>query len=246
MIGTLPSECLALATGLFPTKPPTRAYLVRASKLHNKAQTAIRAFLNAETPEPWEAWQRPPAQDELHNDLLAPVDATLAHTEEVAPLALLPQWLLILDRARHYVADKWPIFPAEGLTPANFALAPDEYADVWELVRGLDGVNSFLADLRAHALSPDQVAAVKACYPDWYESLDGIVIGELVTLVEHKKRLTWQQEDMVRVLRGLPEEEPITATQPAAPPKKSPKPQPSKAINEARTPVERIDANSAR
>ena len=246
MIGTLPSECLALATGLFPTKPPTQADLVRASKLHNKAQSAIRAFLNAEAPEPWEAWTRPPEQEELHKDLLAPTDETLAHTEEVAPLTLLPQWLLILDRARHYVADKWPIFPAEGLTPANFALAPDEYADVWELVRGLDGINDFLADLRSHALSPDQVTAVKACYPDWYESLDGIVFDELTSLAQKKKQLTWQQEDMVRVLRGLPEEEPITATQPSAPPKKSPKSQPNRAINEARTPVERIDANAAK
>jgi hypothetical protein len=246
MTGRLPAECLALATGLFPTRPPSQAELVRASKLRNKAQAHVRAFLKAETPAKWESWQRPPAQEELHKDLLAPLDPNLAVTDEVAPLILLPQWLLVLDQAKKYAVDKWPIFDAEGLTPANFTLAPDEYGDEWDIVRALDGIENFFGDLRAHCLASEQVAAVKACYPDWWEALDALVFDELADLLAKKKQLTWQQEDMVRVLRDMPGELPITATQPAAPPKRAPKPQPNKAIQEARTPTERIDANAAR
>jgi hypothetical protein len=246
MTGRLPADCLALATGIFPTRHPSESEFTRATKLHNKAQAHLRAFFKAERPEPWEAWQRPPEQSELHKDLVTELDSALAVLDGPMPAGVLPQWWLAIGAARKYLADKWPIFEAEGLTPANFALSSDEYGDIWDLVRAVDSIENFFADLRSHCLCTEQVDAVKACWPDWYETLDQMVFEELADIAGKKKQLTWQQEDMVRVLRGLPNEEPITATQPSAPPKRKAKPQQDRAINQARTPNERIDATAAR
>ena len=245
MIGTLPAECLALATGLFPKRPPSPTQLSQAANLHARAAAAIKSFLKAEGPEPIE-WTRPPEQEQLHADLLAELPLMdWAGTADHIPLHILPQWGLVLGQARKYAADKWPIFDAEGLTPANYALSSDELGDEWEIIRALDGIKNFFADLSAHCLSPAQVTAVKTAYPDWYESLDRIVFEALVDMLSAKRALTWQQEDQVRVLRGLPDEAPITATQKSNPPPSPDKDQPtSKSVRQLRTKDERIESSA--
>ena len=236
MNGTLAAEALALATGIFPKRLPTPFDVARAKKIHARVQTALRYFLKAEKPDKWEAWTRPPPQDELHMDLSTPVTAEDWPHEDSQhlPLEIVPQWLMVVNQARKYCCDKWPIYDAESLTPANFALAEDELGDVWEIVRALDGEENFLADLKAHVLSPPQVDAVKACFPDFYETCFGaspsgqstpgvvpILFEELTRVVAQKRTLTEQQEDMIRVLEGLPDQAPITI-KPQAPILKTP------------------------
>lgn len=246
MIGTLPAEALCLATGLFPRHPPTPAQVRQATNLPARARAAIKAFLSAEKSEPVE-WDRPPEQEDLHRDLLAPVgEPAWALQAQHLPMEMLPQWFLVLANTRQYAANKWPTFDAQDLIPANFGLSSDELGDMWEIVRALDGTKAFWADLQAHCLSPAQVAAVQTCYPAWYADVDKAVFAELVNVVEKKQKLTWQQEDQLRVLRGLPDEAPLTASQPKAPPPGQGKSLGDKAAQRLRTKDERLDGDGAR
>ena len=142
MRGTLPAECLALTTGIFPKKPPSVADVARALKLHKRVESAIIEFLAEGKPQRFE-WTRPPQQEELHMDLVTPVDG-LSWQAEHLPLEVLPQWLMVVNQARKYCADKWPIYNADGLQPANYALADDELGDIWELVRAVEWFGKLL------------------------------------------------------------------------------------------------------
>jgi hypothetical protein len=246
MTGTLPAEALCLSTGLFAKHAPTPADTVRASKLHAKVEAALKRFLRGDKPEKWEAWQRPPGQEDLHQDLVTPTTGEGWQVEHIPDPIIYPQWILVVNGAKKYLADKWPIFNAEGLTPANYALADDEYGDVWELVRAVDGLDNFLADFESYVLTREQVEAFQACYPDFYESIDGIVFEQLVALVRSKKELGWEREDMIRILRSLPDEDPIIVQQTAPQSKPPTGAQQSKRINETRPTAERIEANEAR
>jgi hypothetical protein len=221
MIGTLPAEALVLVTGLFPKKPPSPAHVQQALNMHARAASAIKAFLNAEKSEKVE-WEKPPEQEELHKDLLAPLGDQNWAVDHL-PMEIVPQYLIVINQARKYCADKWPIYDASGLLPMNYALSQDELGDIWEIIRALDGIKNFFDDLKAHCLTPQEVLAVKTCYPDWYESLDKIVFDELTTFAVKKRQLTWQQEDQIRVLRGLPDEAPITVKQNVVPPPAEPR-----------------------
>jgi hypothetical protein len=246
MTGTLPAEALALATGLFPRHPPTYAQVQQAANVPARARAAIKAFLSADKPEPV-IWERPPEQEKLHQDLLAPLgEPAWAGMADHLPMEMLPQWMLVLGNARQYAANKWPTYDAPDLIPANYGLSTDELGDVWEIVRALDGAKSFWADLQAHCLAPAQVAAVAACYPAWYADIDTAVFAELVKVVERKQHLTWQQEDQLRVLRGLPDEAPLTASQPKAPPPRQGAGLGDKAAQRLRTRDERLDSDGAR
>jgi hypothetical protein len=230
MRGTLPAECLALTTGIFPKKPPSVADVARALKLHKRVESAIIEFLAEGKPQRFE-WTRPPQQEELHMDLVTPVDG-LSWQAEHLPLEVLPQWLMVVNQARKYCADKWPIYNADGLQPANYALADDELGDIWELVRAVDGIDAFFSDLKSSTLSPAMVAAVQSCFPDYYETVKTISFDALAGFLAKKKTITPAQEDMIRVLLQIPDEAPITVTQaPQTPTTTKPK-KPTKSANE--------------
>lgn len=241
----LPEECLALATGLLPSKPPSDSDIARASKLLNKVEAHIRAFLRAEGPDKWECWQRPPDQTELHQDLIKPLDPEMVQDEHPLHAELLGKWFLVLSNARQFVVKNWPVFDEQALVPASFELAPDEYGDVWELVRSLDGIENLFGDWRSHMLNAEQVEAARACFPDFMATVDEMLLHELADHVAKKRKITWQQEDQIRVMRGLPGEEPITVQAPQVRRQKQPEPQKERVINQMRTPAERVDAGEA-
>jgi hypothetical protein len=188
-------------------------------------------------------WERPSEQEALHADLLAPVEKDEWQASHL-PVEMLPQWLLVLSTARRYAADKWPIFDATALTPANYSLSTDELGDLWEIVRALDGTEAFFSDLKAHCLSPAAVLAVKTAYPAWYASLDHILFDELVSFASAKKTLSWQQEDMLRVLRGLGEDAPISAPPAPPPAAKSSSSATPKSVLQLRSRDERMEATA--
>jgi hypothetical protein len=244
MIGTLAAECLAIVTGIFPTHAPSENDVERAVKLHNKVQSKLREFLKAEKPEDWEKWERPPNQQELFDQLTEPLSEKLMESD-VVPVEILAQWALVISKAREFLISKWPIFETDGVIPEKLPLSTDEYADLWSLVRAVDGIDNLFADLQSHCLEDAQIDAIRACYPDWYEETDKMIFDELVNVVSKKHVLTWQQEDMLRVFRSLPGEEPLTVTQPTATKKREKSPNLDRAINQARTPTERGEANAA-
>lgn len=241
MIGTFPAECLALVTGIFPTRPPSAGDLARAAKLPDKAKACVREFIKAETPPLWEAWTRPPAQADLFAALKEDLDPKVMETDEV-PIEILGQWALIIGRARQYVVAKWPVYEDDAIVPGVFDLGPDEYGNIWDIVRAVDGTDALFGDFASHCLDSSQVDAVKECFPDWFEALSKVAFDEIVSAVGHKLPIFWQKDDMLRVLRGLSSETQIEESQPMPTPKQAPKPQPERAIRQARTPAERIEA----
>jgi len=248
VIGTLAAEALALATGIFPKHAPSVAEVKRAATLHGRLEAAFKKFLTQEEPEEYE-WELPPEQGELHRQLLEPLEG-----DEWAPLHVPPeifgQWLIIINRARKYIADKWPIYPAEGLTPANYELDSSELGDVWELVRALDGLDGIIGDLKSHTLSPAQMAAFSECFPDFYAVAvggDGLDEGEvpllfslLVGMLKSEQEITADQEDMIRVLQKQPDQEPILVTQPQPAPQ-SKKPAQASAEKESQSTMTRTE-----
>ena len=241
----LPEECLALAGGLLQTKPPSDAEIRRAEKLLNKVETHVKAFLAAEGPDKWECWERPPAQDELRESLLKPLDHESIEEEHRLPAELLGKWALVSENAKRYVLEKWPVFDEQSLEPANYELASDEYGDVWEIARAVDGIENLFGDWRSHRLSAEQVEAATACYPDFMAAVDEILFDALSDHLAKKKKLTWQQEDQIRVLRSLPGEEPINVQMPQPRQKQAPQSNLDKTINQMRTQAERVDAGDA-
>jgi hypothetical protein len=241
----LPEECLCLASGLLTTSPPSDPDIMRASKLLSKVETHVKAFLRAEVPEKWECWQRPPEQSELRDALIKPLDHDMIEEDHNLDAEVLAAWALVTANARKYVLGKWPVYDEQSLEPASYDLAPDEYADIWEIVRAVDGIENLFGDLRSHVLSYEQVEAAKACFPDFMATVDDVMFHELSDHLAKKRKITWQQEDMIRVLRSLPGEEPITVNAPPPRQKKQPGAQTDKAINQMRTQAERVDAGEA-
>ena len=248
---TLAAESLALATGLFPKHAPSPADIKRATTIHGRVEAAIKAFLKQEEPEPYE-WEMPPDQGELHQMLLAPLEFA-DDPNDALPAELFGQWILILGRARQYAADKWPIYDAEALTPTNYELDPNELGDVWEIVRALDGVDGIIGDLKSCTLSPAQVTAFAACYPDFYTLIAGgagmtpdspipILHENLAPMAAKGEEPTVEQEDMIRVLQQLPDRAPIVVKLPQQQQQGRKSPLPSKAAQVSRTRDESLEA----
>lgn len=249
---TLPAECLALVSGLFPKRPPSIDDAERAARVVKRVEASVKRFIRAEEPAPWEAWQRPPGQEDLHRDLLDELNVERWDlTDSVAPV-VYGQWIIIVERARQYVRDRWPTYDdPDSLGPANFALAEDELMDVWELVRSLDGIDNVLSDFESYVLTREQVEAVAACYPEFYAQVCAIVREQLAELQTKGQDVSWQKGDMLRVLLSIPDETPLASqptTQPqqqAAPAKPPTSAQQKQKLQEARTPAERVEANEA-
>jgi hypothetical protein len=196
---------------------------------------------------PWEAWQRPPGQEDLHRDLLDPVASEKWDLSETVAPELYGQWLMVLAQARKYLTDKWPIYDdPDSLGPANFALAKDEYLDAWELIRSLDGIDGVLADFESFVLNREQVEALAACFPEFYAQIQKITREQLLEMQLKGRDLPWQKGDMLRVLLNIPDATPL-ASQPTTQqqPSKPPKPRTDKQLQETRTPAERVEANEA-
>ena len=115
-------------------------------------------------------------------------------------------------------------------------------------MRGIDGIDDFLADLRSHVLSREQVEAFVACYPDTYEAIQQMAVEEISEMRTKGHRFTWQQEDIYRILMSLPDMSTIIPQTQQQPPKPPPptSPQADKRANQTRTTPERIEANEAR
>jgi hypothetical protein len=247
MADNLPAECLAIVTGIFPKKGPTRAELVRASKIHAKVEESLKRFLSGEKPKKWETWIRPPEQSDLWKDLTKPFDAEKLVSED-APGDLVPLWIMVVGNARDYAKNKWPVFEADSLVPSAYDLSQDEYGDVWEIVRTLDDIDNFLGDFESYVLTREQVDSIQECFPSFYDSIRRIILDQLSAMAAKGVELDWKQEDMTRVIAGLKDEEPITIKSLGEPAKSKPlsEPQQSKQVQQMRPTMERIEANEAR
>lgn len=209
----LAAECLALVTGIFPTKPPTNTEINRALKILGKAESAINDFLSAENPSQYE-YEPPPPQGELLQSL-----ATDAGKEEWfnvdLPTDTLPAWIIKVNEVRAYCEEKWPKYEEKALTPAYYDLAEDELGDIWEIVRSVDSADTMINEMRSHTLSPSQVEAVSKNYPNYYAAFVEILDDRLIEFALKKDfLLSIPQEDVIRTLKKLGEDDAVIPAQP--------------------------------
>lgn len=209
---SLAAECLCLITGIFPKRPPNTSEVKQAMGLMRKADHAFRDFLDAEKTEPYE-YEPPPEQEQLLSDLSLPTGSEeWAHDE--LPITTVPAWLIKVNEVRAYCADKWPKYDAKSITPSYYDLAEDELGDIWEIVCAVESADTLFSEMKSHTLSPAQVSAIAANYPAYYAALIEIFDENLVTFVEKSqkkdgKQLSMPQEDVIRTLKQLGEDDAI-------------------------------------
>jgi hypothetical protein len=90
-----------------------------------------------------------------------------------------------------------------------FPLSAQEYEDVWSLVRIVDDPDILFDELESESLSVPMIEAWRACYPELSVEVMGMVGRVVIERDAKKKRLTWQQQDLIHMLAGEPLEAPI-------------------------------------
>lgn len=203
----LTAESLAAVTGLWPKGPPDRKDLLAAEALPSRWRARVRSWLRGvQAPLDW----RPPPEDQskLDDKISAPVDAD-AMTAWLTALNdpdVGTSYAAVVTRSREFLQRSWPRMDTGGIVPAPLPLSPDDYAEVWGLVRVLDSPDVLLDELAAWTIEMSQVAALKTCYPRLYAMLLDFCDAELVEHATRERPIVWQIEDLVRILRGLPPE----------------------------------------
>lgn len=255
MIGSLPAERLVAMMGIFPARAPSELTIRGAESYPARIRRRLAAFLAAEKAEPLK-WERPPAQQDLWKDLVAPLDLDkLTAWTEGIPVEMVAGYTSIIQTARDRIKAAWPLYPDTSLGLHMTELAPDEYGDVWHLCRTLDDPETMLDDLDALVLLPSQVEAFAAVYPDLYETTRNLVMLLLQPYVQiegvtkSRKALHWDREEQIRTLLQIPLDAPIETAegaqqqqQQAQVPKARPAQQSELEADDAQTPSEHTTA----
>jgi hypothetical protein len=214
---SLPSESLVAITGIFPSRHPSELMVRAAQGYMDRVRRRLVTFLAADTPEKMK-WERPPAQDDLWKDITTPLDeADLTDWLTGVPHEMGLGYALVIDKARSYIRQRWPIFPDESLDIHNTELAQDEYGDVWQIVRTLDKPDTLFDDMDALILLPDQVDAFAEIYPTIYQKtveLASLLLQPFISvngMAKAKRRLSFLREEQMRTLMRLPLDAPIAA-----------------------------------
>jgi hypothetical protein len=204
-------------TGIFPTHRPSDLMVRGAQGYMDRVRRRLVTFLAADKPEKLK-WERPPAQDDLWSDITTPIDpADLTEWLDGLPFEMGMGYALVIDKARSYIRQRWPIFPDESLDIHNTTLAQDEYGDVWQLVRTLHKPDTIFDDMDALVLLPDQVDAFAEIYPTIYQKtveLASLLLQPFISIegmAKAKKHLGFLREEQMRTLMRLPLDAPIAA-----------------------------------
>ena len=206
MSSRLAAEALCAVTGIWPKEPPQITTLLAAEGLIERWRGRIRQWLKK--PQCPMKWEPPPEKPEkLEALLLAPLDEdeTAGWLTALGDMEIGLDYVAVIKSAREYLEKQWPRFEVGNVVPESLPLSQDDYFEVWSLVRVVDQPETILDELCSYTVSPTQVAAWTACYPE----LSAVVLQAMNTeMAEHvvKTPLTWQQEDLVRIMRNLPPE----------------------------------------
>lgn len=198
----LAAEALCATRGIWPESAPTITDLLAAEGIIGRWRGMIDAWLSG--PQRPMTWASPPDQPELQSRLAAPLSEpeVAGWMASLGDIEVGVDYFLVLQQARAYLNAQWPRFETGGVIPEVLPLSQDDYAEVWSLVRVVDSPEVLFEELASYTLTPSQVAAWKACYPELSAVMDQALDMAMVERIV-KTPLTWQQEDMIRILRGL-------------------------------------------
>lgn len=206
MSSRLAAEALCAVTGLWPRESPTIETLLAAEGIVERWRGRLAKWMKGkQAPMTWEP---APDQVELQGRIVDPLNAA----EVEAWLGALgdPEvgldYAAVLLSARELLNDKWPKLDIGTVVPDVLPLAHDDLAEVWSLVRVLDGPDSLFDDLDAWVLTPSQVEAWNAVYPELSAMVRDLLTGAMIDHATAGGAFSWQQLDLVRMVRGLPPE----------------------------------------
>ena len=253
MNGSILAESLVAMSGIWLSRRPSELLIRGAASYPDRIRRRLASFLAADAPERLK-WERTPAQTDLWRDLNAEIDP-----EELAAFLLgVPDdmamgYPIVVQAARDYIRERWPIFDDTSLGLRNVELSPDEYGDVWQLTRTLNDPQTLFDDMDALALLPEQVDAFSAVYPGLYEATVNVAFLLLQPFVQvegmtgKKKALSFVREEVMRTLLRLPMDAPFAPPQTEQQPGTEAQKQRSAKSNERRTttPTERIADKAA-
>lgn len=228
--GNLATESLVAMTGIFPSRGPNELE-IRGSGANylNRIRRRLVAFLEAKKVEPLK-WSRPPSQKHLWSELVRQVSLDEMDdwfNDWAGDPAVPVEYMAVVSQAREFIKNAWPVYPDNSLGLHTFELAPDEYGDVWHLVRTLNDPETIFDDLDSMVLLPVQVDAIAQIYPALYREICQLTMVQLqpyagIDGALQSKTLPGEREEQIRTLLRVPNDGPINA-QPEQAPQQQPK-----------------------
>ncbi len=230
---SLLSECLVGVTGLLP-KRVDASDVQKAHELPGKLAKRLRAWLGAPM-KPFEYREPPADMEKLFTQLYDKPGQvqTQAWFEGIGvdDPDLPADFLSGLIECRTYlVGDLLAQPPAPGIWPTltidtaagpePLPLSVDDAGDMAAVFAVLNDPSALLDEIEQYTLEPLQATAFRECYPALYDHL-----GQALQAAIAEKRAkdkewlpSWQQEGVMRTLKGMPPEAQFTAPPPPAPP----------------------------
>lgn len=236
---SLLSDCLRAVTGVFVRKGIDAKALQKAHELPEEFAKRLRKWLSAPQ-EPF-AYRPPPRDMEaLFTALVAKPSAleTSAWFEAIGTddPGLPVEFLEGIVRSRVYLVGDlmtgetgiWPTLSLDTAAgPQALPLSIDDAGDMAAVYGVIDDPRTLLDEIEQYTLEPAQATAFRTLFPDLYDYA-GKALQDAIAdrRSKHETWLpSWQQEGVMRVLKGMPPEPQFSA----APPQ--PKPNPKLDLN---------------
>lgn len=212
----LETEKLMAITGIFPKgEHPSPTDEMAIPALADRWKSRAKRWLSAPDKDGYEVRPftapEPPTEKALQDKILKPIEGDEEERIRGAfsdPL-MASEYLAGIQQARDYLDSKWPKNPIPGTVAQVFPLSTAELEDVWLLTRVLDDPEIIFDELEAESLTVPMVSAWKTCYPllsvETLVMIDGLIIERAAS----KKYLTWQQQDLLHMLKGEPLDAPL-------------------------------------
>lgn len=217
---SLASEAMVAVVGILPTEPITADDRLVAAKIPEKFRKKVHEFFHDEQAKVVRA---PEVDMEETLELLTePVDDLDKTLGEISDEEIGTEILNIISKGRQYVAARWPTVVLQQVTgPELMEVSPKEELAAFSLLRSVDEPMQILDEMCSRTLEPSQSEAFRAVYPLLAAMLDQIVWEEISSL--GKKRVSWEREQVLRILWNIPPQQRVTTPrgQSSPPPKSS-------------------------
>lgn len=210
---TIAAECLAATTGLWPRKTaPSANDRLAAVGLIDRWRSKLRKWLrNPDDVAPFD-WPEPPDAAELREKIVRPIDPD----EEERLIALSGdydlgrEYVAVIQAGRDFLNERWPKVPVPGMSGEMFPISDEDLANVWNLTRMIDDSGAMLDEIASYSVTVSMINAWKQVFPTLSMEVVAMLDGPDGLLIEHHadgRKLTWQQEDILKMLIGKPREQ---------------------------------------
>lgn len=202
----LTAEAIVAVTGIFPTKPITPDDAEKARELPKKLAAGVERFCRFGD---FASFKMPPGLGDLEEcfqklNPLTEEETAIATTGWANP-ELISAWSFTVNAARSYLKEHFPVIIRE--TPTGPEWCPPPTSEKGRLTSTYAVVNAptwLLDDMNRGAMTPEQVHAVKAVYPQIFQRLLGSFDIALREAGAKSKHCPWKHEMQLRVLFEKP------------------------------------------